>query len=81
MANVRIVVNQKAVAELLKGAEVQRDLERRGRAIAEAAGPGHEVQTFTGRSRVRITVRTATFSARYAEATRRTLSKAIDAGR
>lgn len=81
MANVKVVVNRQAVRELLKSPEIRADLERRGRRIASAAGAGHEVESFMGRNRVRVTVRTDTFEARYAEATTRDLSRAIDAGR
>lgn len=81
MAKVKVVVNRQAVRALLKSPEIRADLERRGRRIAEAAGPGHESETFVGRSRVRVTVRTETFEAMHAEATTRDLSRAIDAGR
>jgi len=77
----RFVLNSKGVRSLLRGAEVQADLERRGRAVAAAAGPGHDVQTWVGRNRARVTVRTATAEARRAEATARRLTRAIDAAR
>jgi hypothetical protein len=81
MGLTKVKVNKKGVGELLKGKEVQADLERRGRQIAAAAGPGHEVQTYVGKNRARVTVRTATHAARLAEARTRSLTRAFDAGR
>jgi hypothetical protein len=49
--------------------------------VAAVAGEGHEVQTWTGKNRVRITVRTITRSARRREAKDRNLLRAIDAAR
>lgn len=77
----RIEINHAAVAQLLKSPGVQADLERRARRIAAAAGPGNEVDVAIGRTRARATVRTATTEARVAEATRRALTTAVDAGR
>lgn len=83
MAKVRIKVNRKEIRRLLRGegeySGVREDLERRGRAVAEAAGPGMEVDTTVGRNRLRVSVRTATPEAVLAEAKDRTLSKAVDA--
>lgn len=79
MADVRIEINSAGVAALLKSPEVLADLERRGQAIAAAAGEGHEVQSWIGRNRARVTVRTATTAARVAEATDRSLTSAIGA--
>lgn len=81
MPKARIELNRAAVRDLLRSEEVAHDLEQRGRRIAAAAGEGHEVQTFRGRNRVRVTVRTATIAAQRREATARSLTKAIDAGR
>lgn len=66
---------------LLQSGEVAADLEARGSAIAAAAGPGHEVETYVGKTRVRVTVRTETREAMLAEAQDRTLTNALDAGR
>lgn len=79
--DVRIELNRQAVRQLLRSDEVLADLERRGRAVAAAAGPGHEVQPYVGRNRARVTVRTATDEARHAEATGRRLTAAIHAAR
>lgn len=81
MANVRIKLNRRAMAALLKGPEVQAELKRHADPIAEAAGQGTEVDVHVGKTRARATVRTATFEARKAEATTRALTRALDAGR
>jgi hypothetical protein len=46
-----------------------------------AAGAGHDLETFVGMNRARVTVRTDTFAAKLAEARDRNLSRAIDAAR
>jgi hypothetical protein len=81
MTKQRWVLNRKGVAELLKSPEVRRDLERRARAVAAAAGPGHEVAVETGPTRVRATVTTATTAARLSEARHRTLTRAVEVAR
>lgn len=81
MPNFRVEINRAAVRDLLLSPEVTQELEQRGERIAAAAGDGNEVQTFRGRNRVRITVRTATPAARHREAASRSLTKALDAGR
>lgn len=78
---VRMRLNRAGIRALLRSDEIADDLERRGRQIAAAAGPGHEVERWAGRNRARITVRTATADARADEAEHRTLSRAFDAGR
>lgn len=81
MAAVRIKVNGRAVAELLRSPEVAADLERRARAVAAAAGPGHEVTVEIGPNRARASVATATIEAIIAEARTRNLTRAADAAR
>lgn len=76
----RVVVNLAVGKEILNSPGVREDLKRRGEKIAEAAGEGVEVHE-GGKSRARITVRTETFEAMYREATARTLTRALDAGR
>jgi hypothetical protein len=66
---------------MLRSPDIAADLERRGRNIAAAAGPGVEVSTFVGVNRVRITIRTATLDARIRQAKTKSLTRAIDAGR
>lgn len=78
---VRIVLNRSAVGALLRSPEVKADLERRAGAIAAAAGPGNEVESEVGRARARAAVVTETFEAKHKEATDRSLTRALDAGR
>lgn len=78
---VRVEINKKAVADLLKSAEVQKVLRDRGDAISSAAGPGHSVLPRRGGDRAAVFVRTETAEAKYLEATKRNLTRAIDAGR
>lgn len=78
---VRIKLHGPGVRELLRSPEVMADLKRRGDRIASAAGPGHEVETFQGRNRNRVTVRTTTAEAAIAEKYHKRLSNAIGAGR
>lgn len=79
--SVDLKINRAAVRDLLKDPKVLADLEARGRRIAAAAGSGVEVQSYVGQTRARVTVRTVTWAARYREATERTLTSAVDAGR
>lgn len=81
MSLVKIVLHPGAIDELLKSPEVQADLAARGKRIAAAAGEGVVSEPFVGKTRARNTVRTDTTDARIAEATNRTLTRAIDAGR
>jgi ribosomal protein L12E/L44/L45/RPP1/RPP2 len=78
---VRVEINQKAVAALLKGSEIQKVLRDSGEAISAAAGPGHSVLSRNGGDRAAVFVRTETADAKYKEATERTLTRALDAGR
>lgn len=79
-SQLKVVVNSKSVEELLKVTVVPL-LEEKGRSIANAAGPGHRVETTIGPRRARVAVITDTFEAMHAEATSRSLTRAIDAGR
>ena len=81
MGGKRVVLNQAAFRELRRSPEVVADLTARGRRIAAAAGAGFEMQTWLGRNRGRVTVRTATSAARAAEARDHALLGALDAGR
>ncbi|MFA5712299.1 hypothetical protein [Mycolicibacterium sp.] len=77
----RIVLNRKGMRQLLRSPEVLADLERRAERIAARAGDGMEPSAMVGKNRARASVITATSEARKAEATRRALTRAIDAGR
>lgn len=81
MPRVRVEVNRKAVRDLLGSKEVADDLERRAEQIARSAGPGFRVEVERNRGRARAAVITDTIDAQLAEATDRSLTRAIDAGR
>ncbi|MGV3564156.1 MAG: hypothetical protein ACO1ON_12840 [Nocardioides sp.] len=78
---VRLQFNYAAFDAIRKSPEVQADLKARADRIAAAAGEGHEVDVRIGAHRARASVRTATFDARRSEATDKTLTSALDAGR
>lgn len=79
--DVVIKLNKAGMRELLRSTGVQQDMERRARQIAAAAGDGMAVESEIGPNRARAEVRTDTFEAMHAEATSRSLSSAVDAGR
>jgi hypothetical protein len=71
----------KGMRELLRSDEVRQDLEKRAKRVAAAAGPGHESSSTIGRTRALAMVWTGTPEAMVAEATDRTLTRAVDAAR
>lgn len=76
--------NYRAFDAIRRSPEVVADLERRARAIRAAAGgddADFEVETFIGRSRARVTIRTANRAGMLAEARDRALTRAMEAGR
>ena len=77
----RIKLNLAGFRKLRRSPEVAADLEKRARRIADAAGPGQEVEVTKGRTRALGMVWTDTHEARRNEATNRSLTRAIDAGR
>jgi len=78
----KLEMNDAAFIEILKSAEVQSDLLRRANAIAAAAGNGaFDVTPSFTPTRARVSVGTADHAARYGEATTRSLTSALDAGR
>lgn len=77
----RIRLTRDGPRQLRRDPKVLADLLRRARRIAATAGPGMEAFADVGANRARAAVVTTTSEARRAEATGRTLSRAIDAGR
>lgn len=77
----RVQLNSSGVRQLLRSPEVQADLHRRAKAIANRAGPGFATDSDVSGTRARAWVWTDTFEAMRAEATNRTLTSSIDAGR
>lgn len=81
MTRVRVRMNSKGARQLLRSVEVQRDLRERTRRIAARAGEGMYSEVETGPNRARGEVRTGTRSARKREASSKSLTSALDAGR
>lgn len=79
----RIKFHHEGFDELRKSAEVSAELEKRGHAIAQAAGgePDFIVEVGQNKSRARVVVVTATAEAMQAEASHRALTNALTAGR
>lgn len=75
-------INDAAFIAVLKSEEVQGDLLRRAQAIAAAAGDGKfDVTPSFTPTRARVSVGTGDDAARRSEATNRSLTSALDAGR
>ena len=82
MADVQIEINDAEFIRVLQSPEVQADLLRRGQAIAAAAGDGtFDVTPSLTPTRARVSIGTADHAARHSEATTRSLTSALDAGR
>lgn len=77
----RVKINTKGASEVLSSAGVAADLAARGQRIAAAAGSGFEVRQTRNRDRAVVFVTAATPEARKAEASKRALTRAVDAGR
>ncbi len=78
----RVKLNIAGFRALRNSPAVVAELERRAKAIAEAAGPGMETRPAeTGGNRARVAVVTSSFEAMLAEAHHRTLTRAVGAGR
>ena len=81
MASIRIDMNSAGIQELLKSGPVRALLKAKADRIAAAAGPGMLASSRVGKTRARASVITDSFAAKRAEATSRSLTRAIDAGR
>lgn len=78
----RLVLNLKGINAIMTSAGVQAELDRRAERIAAAAGDGFEVSHAKPHPWVaRVYVRAATPEAMREEATNKSLTRAIDAGR
>lgn len=80
MTTVKIKWNRAGFSEVRKSPGVAAELDRRARRIAQSAGSGMQVTSRIGRTRARSSVFTATTEARLAEATDRSLSRALGRG-
>lgn len=80
--SIGVQINRKAVGDILKSPEVRDDLAKRAARVEEAAGADDFVAvSFDGKDRAQALVRTKTYEGRRKEATDRTLTRALDAGR
>ena len=79
--SIRVEINFEGATQLMKSPEVMADLEARAQRIAAAAGSGHMVTAYAGKTRARVSVITASDTARRRESTDRNLTRAIDAAR
>lgn len=77
---VRVQIDRKAIGQFLKGSQVQAMLRSHAQRIAANAGPGFEARSSVGRTRARSVVIATTTEARLAEATDRSLSRALGRG-
>ena len=77
MAKVKIELNSKGVRELLRSAEIAAVCKSHADKIAERAGAGYEVTTFTGKNRVNASVHAATEEAHRDNLKNNTLLKAV----
>lgn len=77
----RVKLHNSAFTEMRKDANLVADLEARGHAIANAAGSGYEVSSYSGKTRHRVSVITESYDAAKDTAENNTLLKALDAGR
>jgi len=69
------------VYEMERSAEMMAECVKVADKICAAAGRGFETQEWTGKHRARVTVRTATMSARVRDAREHILARSLDAGR
>lgn len=60
MSKVKFVLNPKGVSELLKSEEMMNLCKSVAEQIAQRAGDGYEVSTYTGKTRVNASVRAVT---------------------
>lgn len=81
LRKIDVKLDHGGMRRLLQSSEVRSELERRARAVAQAAGPGFAVSATSGRRRALAMVYAATPQARAREARDRVLTRAIDAAR
>jgi len=77
----KLVFKTAGFRKILRSGAALADVSRRAKSMASAAGEGVGVQVSTGANRVRATVATETLEAARNEATNKTLTRAIGAGR
>ncbi|QGZ16903.1 hypothetical protein SEA_LITTLETOKYO_11 [Arthrobacter phage LittleTokyo] len=77
----KLVFRSAGFRAILRSPAVRADLEARGQRIAAAAGEGVGLESNVGANRARVTVATETREAAEREATDKSLTRAIGAGR
>lgn len=77
MAKIKVKLNSAGVRELLKSSEMQAVLEAKATQIVQSAGPGYEIDRYTGVNRVNVGIYPATKSARSDNFRNNTLLKAV----
>lgn len=81
MAQKPFKLNRLGVRQLLRSTQTETMLHRLADRTAAAAGPGHRVESEIGKNRARAVVITDSWPARWAEARRRNLTKALGSTR
>lgn len=81
MVRPRVKMLSKGSRQVLRSPEVRSETQRRLDAVAQAAGPGFEVEVTVGDERILGAVRPATYDAARREARDRVLTRALDAAR
>lgn len=82
MTDLKIELNDAEIVRILQSDGVMADLMRRAHQIANAAGEGkYDVTPSHSPTRARVSVGTGDYKARKGEATNRSLTRALDAGR
>ncbi len=77
MSRMRFKLNKAGVRELLQSEEVAVMCEDKAFSVAGKCGPGYEVTTYRGKTRVNSSVHAATVEARQENAENNTLLKAV----
>ena len=77
MSKLKITLNTKGVAELMKSAEIQEVLKNHATAIRNRCGDGYEQDIHVGKNRANAMVSATTFEARKDNMKNNTILKAV----
>lgn len=77
MSKVKFELNRKGVSELMKSSKMQSVLEKYANNAKNKAGPGYEISSYVGKSRVNVSVYTDTEDAREDNLKNNTLLKSV----
>ena len=78
MSDAKIELNSAAIQALLKSPEVEAVCLGQIQRVQAMCGPGYEVDTYTGKTRVNAMIRAATPEAKHDNAENGTISKALE---